>query len=131
LLNGLNTKPVKPTMENPKKGADGKLYYTIGEVAEMMNVNASLVRYWETEFSSIRPKKNRRGNRLFTAKDIEILKFIHYLVKGQGHTLEGAKKIIKQKDSDEAGRYKTLNTLERIRTFLVELRNEVNESKPA
>ena len=72
-----------------------KLYYKIGEVSEMLNVNPSLIRFWEKEFSTIKPKKNRRGNRVFTAKDIEELKKIYNLVKEQGHTLDGARRILK------------------------------------
>jgi DNA-binding transcriptional MerR regulator len=115
--------------DNPSKHTYEKLYYTIGEVADMMQVNTSLIRYWEKEFQNIRPKKNRRGNRLFTVKEIELLKYIHYLVKEQGHTLEGAKKIFRQKDTDENIRYQTRNSLQKIRAFLVELVNEIEEEK--
>ena len=75
-----------------------KLYYSIGEVAEMFNVNTSLIRFWEKEFSAIRPKKNKKGNRLFTVKDIDNLKKIYHLVKVKGYTLEGAKQQLKSKD---------------------------------
>ena len=75
---------------------DKKLYYTIGEVAKMFNVNTSLIRYWEKEFSIIKPKKNRKGNRLFTPKDIENIKLIYHLVKERGMTLQGAKKKLKK-----------------------------------
>lgn len=91
----------------------------------MLKVNTSLIRYWEKEFGNIKPRKNRRGNRLFTAKDIESLQYIYYLVKEQGLTLEGAKKIIASKDSPEESNYKTLHTLQKIRSFLVELKNEL------
>jgi DNA-binding transcriptional MerR regulator len=73
-----------------------KLYYTIGEVAEMFSVSTSLIRYWETEFPSLKPKKDRRGDRKFTKKDIEQLEEIYTLVKERGFTLEGAKKEIKE-----------------------------------
>ena len=69
-----------------------KLYYSIGEVAELLGVNASLIRFWEKEFDAIKPKKNAKGNRKFTPKDIETLKRIYDLVKVKGYTLEGAKK---------------------------------------
>ena len=68
-----------------------KLYYSIGEVANMFEVRTSLIRFWEKEFSIIRPKKNKKGNRLFTKKDIENLRLIYSLVKEKGFTLEGAK----------------------------------------
>jgi DNA-binding transcriptional MerR regulator len=74
-----------------------KLYYSIGEVAEMFDVNPSLIRFWEKEFNVIKPKKNKKGNRLFTAKDIEVLKRIYSLVKIEGYTLEGAKIKLKSK----------------------------------
>lgn len=69
-----------------------KLYYSIGEVAELLGVNASLIRFWEKEFDTIKPKKNAKGNRKFTPKDIETLQRIYDLVKVKGYTLEGAKK---------------------------------------
>ncbi len=72
-----------------------KLYYTIGEVAEMFNVNTSLIRFWEKEFTIIQPKKNKKGNRLFTPKDILNFNKIYHLVKEQGFTLEGAKNALK------------------------------------
>ncbi len=72
-----------------------KLYYTIGEVSTMFNVNTSLIRFWEKEFTIIQPKKNKKGNRLFTPKDIINFNKIYNLVKEQGFTLEGAKNALK------------------------------------
>lgn len=74
-----------------------KLYYSIGEVAKMFAVNSSLIRFWEKEFSIIKPKKNKKGNRLFTPKDISNFNKIYHLVKTEGHTLEGARKALKGK----------------------------------
>jgi DNA-binding transcriptional MerR regulator len=74
-----------------------KLYYTIGEVAAMFNVNSSLIRFWEKEFGLIHPKKNKKGNRLYTADNIELFNKIYQLVKTNGYTLEGAKKVLKDK----------------------------------
>ena len=68
-----------------------KIYYSIGEVAKAFDVNASLIRFWEKEFDILQPKKNKKGNRLFTQKDLENLKTIYHLVKEKGYTLEGAK----------------------------------------
>jgi DNA-binding transcriptional MerR regulator len=76
-----------------------KLYYTIGEVADIFSVNTSLIRFWEKEFSIIQPKKNKKGNRMFTPKDIENFNKIYHLVKENGYTLEGAKKALKEKTS--------------------------------
>ncbi len=74
-----------------------KLYYSIGEVAKAFDVNASLIRFWEKEFEIIQPKKNKKGNRLFTKNDIDCFKNIYYLVKIKGYTLEGAKQAIGKK----------------------------------
>lgn len=78
-----------------------KLYYSIGEVATIFDVNTSLIRFWEKEFSIIQPKKNKKGNRLFTAKDIEHFNKIYHLVKIEGYTLDGAKKALKSKDQTD------------------------------
>jgi len=72
-----------------------KLYYTIGEVSDMFEVNASLIRFWEKEFGFIQPKKNSKGNRIFTPKDIVNFNKIYQLVKTNGYTLEGAKRALK------------------------------------
>ncbi|MFZ9029452.1 MAG: MerR family transcriptional regulator [Crocinitomicaceae bacterium] len=73
-----------------------KLYYSIGEVADMFEVNTSLIRFWEKEFTQLKPKKNKKGNRLFTVKDIDKLNSIYILVKEQGFTLDGAKSQLKK-----------------------------------
>lgn len=78
-----------------------KLYYSIGEVAAIFDVNTSLIRFWEKEFSIIQPKKNKKGNRLFTVKDIEHFNKIYQLVKTEGYTLDGAKKALKSKNPVE------------------------------
>lgn len=78
-----------------------KLYYSIGEVADMFDVNTSLIRFWEKEFTAIRPKKNKKGNRMFTSKDILKIDQIYYLVKENGYTLEGAKKAMRNKNIPE------------------------------
>jgi DNA-binding transcriptional MerR regulator len=75
-----------------------KLYYSIGEVAEMFEVNTSLIRFWEKEFPAVKPKKNKKGNRLFSPREIMKLKRIYDLVKEQGYTLEGAKKAMRSKE---------------------------------
>ena len=73
-----------------------KLYYSMGEVAEMFDVNQSLIRHWESQFSVLRPKRNKKGNRLFTPQDVENLKRIYHLVKECGMTLEGAKRAMRR-----------------------------------
>ena len=74
-----------------------KLYYSIGEVAEMFGVSNSLIRYWETEFNALKPTKNKKGDRRFMVKDIRTLEKIYTLVKERGFTLEGAKKEMRKK----------------------------------
>jgi len=85
---------------NPHKQIE-KVYFTIGEVADMFDVNPSLIRFWEREFEQLSPKKNGRGNRVFNRKDLELFHKIHHLVKDKGFTLEGAKKILREKRSEE------------------------------
>ncbi|MBR0323910.1 MAG: MerR family transcriptional regulator [Bacteroidales bacterium] len=106
-----------------------KLYYRIGEVAEMFNVNASLIRYWESEFSVLRPRKSTKGNRMFTQRDLRYLRMIYQLVKVQGYTLQGAKDALK-KDFDQLERKTTvLMTLEKTKKFLLELDKELEKSQ--
>ncbi len=102
----------------------GKLYYTIGEVATHFDVNASLIRYWEKEFAIIKPKKNKKGNRLFTAKDIDNLELIYHLVKERGFTLEGAKKKLKENKDETIQHAAIVSKLKDIKGFL----NELNDA---
>lgn len=74
-----------------------KRYFSIGEVADMFDVNSSLIRFWEKEFPQLQPKKNNRGNRVYTKKDLELFQKIHHLVKEKGFTLEGAKNALRNK----------------------------------
>jgi DNA-binding transcriptional MerR regulator len=102
-----------------------KLYYSIGEVAEMFNVSTSLIRYWEGEFDVLKPKKNSKGNRLFTPKDIDNLHLIFHLVKERGFTLEGAKKKLKENREETLQNHKILLSLNRIKEFLSELKENI------
>lgn len=102
-----------------------KKYYTIGEVAEMFNVATSLIRFWETEFDSIKPKKNRKGNRQFTKEDIENVRVIYHLVKEKGYTLQGAKEILKENPGNVKDRLDIINSLQKIREFLVEVKKSI------
>ena len=105
-----------------------KLFYSMGEVAEMFDVNASLIRHWESQFSVIRPKRNKKGNRLFSPQDVENLKLIYHLVKERGMTLEGAKKALKQKPAAEGGVQRDaelMERLQRIRALLAEVREDL------
>ena len=102
-----------------------KLYYSIGEVADMFDVNASLIRFWETEFKAIKPKKNKKGNRLFTQKDIDSIKEIYHLVKEKGYTLEGAKIALKKGESVNDGNKDVIDNLESIKKQLNEIYNQL------
>lgn len=102
-----------------------KLYYSIGEVAEMFNVNASLIRYWEKEFDIIKPKKNKKGNRFFTIEDVEHFHIIYYLVKELGLTLKGAQKKLKENKEGTMNNFEVVKTLKEIKSMLLEIREEI------
>jgi len=102
-----------------------KLFYKIGEVADMFAVNVSLIRFWEKEFDLLKPKKNNKGNRMFTKKDVDNLTIIYHLVKERGFTLEGAKKKLKENKGDTINNIEIVNHLKDIRGFLVRLREEL------
>jgi DNA-binding transcriptional MerR regulator len=107
-----------PLRQKPIK----KIYYSIGEVASMFHVNNSLIRFWEKEFSIIKPKKNKKGNRYFTEKDIENFKIIFHLVKERGYTLDGAKKKLRENKEDTIKNVEIVNQLKDIRAQLVAIR---------
>ncbi|MBK6339519.1 MAG: MerR family transcriptional regulator [Bacteroidetes bacterium] len=99
-----------------------KLYYSISEIADMFSVSQSLIRYWESEFEVLNPRKNGKGNRMFTQKDIGHFRKIYDLVKEKGFTLEGARK--KLKDGDEPENLELgeiVKKLKEIKTFLTQL----------
>ena len=104
-----------------------KLFYSMGEVSEMFDVNASLIRFWETKFDILRPQKNKKGNRLFSPADVENLKLIYHLVKERGMTLEGAKKALRQQPAESGIERdaELLERLQRIRALLVEVREDL------
>ncbi len=102
-----------------------KLYYSIGEVADMFKVNTSLIRYWEKEFDVIKPKKNKKGNRLFTQKDIDNFHMIYHLVKERGMTLKGARKKMKENKSGEEHNFEIIKSLEQIKEMLLDVRETI------
>lgn len=113
-----------------------KLYYSIGEVANMFGVKPSLIRFWENEFEVLKPTKNKKGNRMFTAEDIENLKIIFRLVKGEGYTLQGAKEKLKMKEIEEEVKKEdiqeskqikgdVLERLQKVKNWLNFLQNEI------
>lgn len=102
-----------------------KLYYTIGEVSAMFNVNASLIRFWEKEFDIIKPKKNKKGNRFFTQQDIENIRLIYHLVKERGLTLNGARKKIKENKDDTNRNFEIIKSLTDIKSMLLEIKESL------
>lgn len=103
-----------------------KLYYSIGEVAEIFGVAPSLIRFWETEFDVIKPKKNRKGNRQFTREDIENVRTIYHLVKEKGFTLQGAKEMLRNDNQSVRDKMELLESLKRVRGFLLELKEKLH-----
>lgn len=102
-----------------------KLYYSIGEVSKLFDVKPSLIRFWEKEFDIIKPHKNKKGNRLFTKEDIDKFHMIFHLVKERGYTLDGAKRKLKENKNDITNEFELVNSLKKIRTFLLELKEEL------
>jgi DNA-binding transcriptional MerR regulator len=97
---------------------DLKLYYSIGEVAERLGVNASQLRFWESEFKHIKPNKNSRGERRFTKDNIRQLEEVEYLLKERGFTIEGARKEITQAKKPVVGKEEVINRLKMVRERL-------------
>ena len=108
-----------------QEGKIEKVYYTIGEVAELFEVNQSLIRYWEKEFDILKPQKNKKGNRLFTKQDINNLRIIYHLVKERGYTLPGAKEKLKQNREDVEKSVEIIDSLQKIRSYLLEIKEEL------
>ena len=105
-----------------------KMFYTMGEVSEMFDVRPSLLRFWESEFDILKPKRNKKGNRLFTPADVENLTLIYHLVKERGMTLDGAKRALKRNRRSGLSRdAELLERLQKIRSALAEVRDELKE----
>lgn len=107
-----------------------KLLYSMGEVTEMFDVNASLIRYWESKFDCIKPHKNKKGNRMFTPSDVENLKIIYHLVKEKGMTLEGANQAMKRRGKSVKRDVSILERLQSIRAMLIEVRESLGDNTP-
>jgi DNA-binding transcriptional MerR regulator len=102
-----------------------KLYYSIGEVAEMLEVPVSTIRFWENEFDILKPMKNKKGNRLFTPADIKNLKILYHLVKDEGMTLSGAKKKLAVKWDETEYKYEINESLQNIKSMLLDIRDNI------
>lgn len=102
-----------------------KRYYGIGEVARAFDVNTSLIRFWEKEFDVIQPKKNAKGNRKFTPRDVKNLQLIYHLVKERGFTLEGAKTHLREERQKTLSNFEIIQKLERIKAELVKIKDQL------
>lgn len=102
-----------------------KRYYSIGELAKAFDVNTSLIRFWDKEFDIINPKKNAKGNRMFTPEDVKNLQLIYHLVKERGFTLEGAKVHLKEGQKKTLDKFEIIRKLEAIKTNLLNIKNEL------
>jgi len=102
-----------------------KRYYSIGEVAKAFEVNTSLIRFWEKEFDVLKPRKNAKGNRMFTPEDIKNLQLIYHLVKEKGYTLDGAKEYLKQAKKKPLNTTDIILKLENIKKELINIKNNL------
>ncbi|MFY0592210.1 MerR family transcriptional regulator [Roseivirga sp.] len=102
-----------------------KKYFTIGEVAKLLGVATSLIRFWETQFDFIRPKKNAKGNRKFTQDDLKKLKLVYHLVKEKGYTLQGAQEHIKNSKDNIEDKAEMIESLRNVRSFLEEMKKNL------
>ena len=102
-----------------------KRYYKIGEVAKAFNVNASLIRFWDKEFDVLKPKKNNKGNRLFTQEDIKNLQLIYHLVKEKGFTLDGAKNKLKENPEKVINNHDIIAKLQAVKQELTTIKNQL------
>jgi len=104
---------------------EDKRYYSIGELARAFDVNASLIRFWDKEFDILKPKKNAKGNRMFTPEDVKNLKLIYHLVKERGFTLDGAKTHLKESQKKTLDTFEIISKLESIKNQLIQIKNEL------
>jgi DNA-binding transcriptional MerR regulator len=110
-----------------KKPEIEKVFFSIGEVADIAGVSASTIRYWESNFHELAPQKSSRGTRLFSRKDIETVKFIHHLVKDRGMTIKGAQQKMKDNRQDTIDNWEIVKRLQRVRDELIAIKDEMEE----
>ncbi len=108
---------------------EGKLYWSIGEVAALFEVRPSLIRFWEKEFPMIKPHKNKKGDRLFTREDVKTFGLIYHLVKERGYTLQGARDTLREKPEGISTTADVVEVLKNIRTFLIDLKKAMPEGE--
>ncbi|MES2809295.1 MAG: MerR family transcriptional regulator [Bacteroidota bacterium] len=102
-----------------------KMYYTMGEVSAMFDVNPSMIRFYEKEFDVLQPKRNKKSNRLFTPEDIENLKIILDLIRNKGYTIPGAKDYLKKNFNNSKDHQRIIRSLENLKQFLLEVREQL------
>lgn len=102
-----------------------KIFYSMGEVAEMLDVSTTTIRFWESRFTILKPHRNKKGNRLFTATDLDNLKIIYHLVKERGMTLEGASKAIRDNRDDILRKAEIVERLLTVKSMLLEIKQEL------
>ncbi|MDW3645585.1 MAG: MerR family transcriptional regulator [Bacteroidia bacterium] len=116
---------LNPWTNGVSKDIIQKQYYTIGEVAKELDLTTSLIRFWETEFREVNPKKNRKGNRVYTPQDIEVLRVIQFLLKDRKYTIKGAKERLKHELKAVEEELKTRDTLLKLKSFLLDLKESL------
>jgi DNA-binding transcriptional MerR regulator len=100
-----------------------KLYYSISEVSQLTGLEPHVLRYWETEFPTLAPRKNRAGNRAYTERDIALVERIRHLLRDERYTLEGARRALEREEA--AGGTAWRSELLRLRAFLEDLRGRI------
>jgi DNA-binding transcriptional MerR regulator len=108
------------------KEPNEKIYYSIGEVSKIIGISTSKIRFWEKEFDSIKPKKNKKGNRIFNKKELNKLKLIHHLLKEKKYTIDGAKKKMRKNPEKTETHQKVIENLKKIKAELIEIRKNLN-----
>ena len=119
---------LKPQSVPYKEPKIEKVFYTIGEVSEIFGVNPSLIRFWDKEFTTLKPTKNRKGNRLFTPEDLEHFRLIYHLVKEKGMTIKGARQLLQKNKEGTANTFEVVKRLLGIKEQLIAIRDELEET---
>lgn len=103
-----------------------KMYYSISEVSSMLGIPASTLRYWEKELPTVSPRKSQGGTRKYSANDIEELRLVYRLVKDEGHTIDGVKRLLRRRRGAEVSKQETIQRLETIRGELLAMIEELD-----
>ena len=105
-----------------------KVLFSIGEVAKLIKIETTVIRYWENHFDALKPQKNKKGNRLFTTDDIELVKLINHLVRERGLTIKGAKQKLKENRKETIDNFEIVKRLQFVKQELTEIRNGLEEN---